>query len=642
MSLTSQGENQLQVENIGGIETATLDLQPGVTVLFGENASNRSSLLSAIAGVLGARAPTLKTDADSGSATLLLDGNEYRMEITRDSESVVVDRSTPPVSESVCDLFVRLLEDNPLRQSVEHVEEGKLYDLLMEPVDTVEIESEISAVKAERSEIEETLEHYDELEKRLPTLRSKESELNDELETISSEIDSLREEIEDFDETPDTEGKSDLLDELESHRSEHRSVIDQLDTRRHALSRLEDELESVEAELESVADTEMGGNTESLDAEIEDARSRKRQLDTTIQLLQSVIRANQQATTEEIGDLFETPDSNHVTDALDPSAETVECWTCGNAVSPSDIESQIEELRAIVAEKQTERTEIETRIETLTDQRDEIESRRQRRTELEERRTDIRSEINDHETTIDALEDTEQELQETIESLESEAESIQDQETNRYLELMEELNEMEYERGQVETELDSVHTEIADIEETVSDRSTLERRLEKCSTELSDLQDRIYHIERETVDTINETMDTVLTELDFDNIERIWIERQVTDETANTSRADGFTLHIVRTTSDGAAYEDTIETLSTSEREIVGIVLAVAGFLVHGVDDSVPVLLLDAIEALDAARINALLGYLTEHVPYLLATAHPEDRDAFQSAFRCLDINTVL
>ena len=46
------------VRNIGGIDSASLSVHPGVNVFFGENASNRSSLFSAIGGALGARVPT--------------------------------------------------------------------------------------------------------------------------------------------------------------------------------------------------------------------------------------------------------------------------------------------------------------------------------------------------------------------------------------------------------------------------------------------------------------------------------------------------------------------------------------------------------------------------------------------------------
>jgi recombinational DNA repair ATPase RecF len=129
--------------------------------------------------------------------------------------------------------------------------------------------------------------------------------------------------------------------------------------------------------------------------------------------------------------------------------------------------------------------------------------------------------------------------------------------------------------------------------------------------------------------------------LAFENIERIWVERRVSAKT-DAGRADGFALHIVRTGADGAAYEDTIETLSTSEREVVGIVLAVAGYLVHDVNETVPVLLLDAIESLDADRIQSLLAYLSDHTQYLVATAHPEDRDAFSEEFTCRHIDAAL
>ena len=67
----------IAVRNLGGIDTCEVTFRPGVTVLAGRNATNRTSLLTTLAGVLGGTGPTLKSDADEGSVTLTLDGSEY-------------------------------------------------------------------------------------------------------------------------------------------------------------------------------------------------------------------------------------------------------------------------------------------------------------------------------------------------------------------------------------------------------------------------------------------------------------------------------------------------------------------------------------------------------------------------------------
>ena len=93
-------------------------------------------------------------------------------------------------------------------------------------------------------------------------------------------------------------------------------------------------------------------------------------------------------------------------------------------------------------------------------------------------------------------------------------------------------------------------------------------------------------------------------------------------------------MHVVRTTHSGTAYEDTIEHLSESEREVTGLVFALAGCLVHDLHETVPVMLLDSLEAVDADRIAALVDYFKEHVDYLIVALLPEDAAALDDDYQ--------
>lgn len=55
-----------------------------------------------------------------------------------------------------------------------------------------------------------------------------------------------------------------------------------------------------------------------------------------------------------------------------------------------------------------------------------------------------------------------------------------------------------------------------------------------------------------------------------------------------------FDLHIVRSTESGTTYEDTVDNLSESEREVTGLMFALAGYLVHDIHETVPFMLLDS------------------------------------------------
>jgi len=88
-------------------------------------------------------------------------------------------------------------------------------------------------------------------------------------------------------------------------------------------------------------------------------------------------------------------------------------------------------------------------------------------------------------------------------------------------------------------------------------------------------------------------------------------------------------------------YEDTVSHLSESEREVTGLVFALAGYLVHDVYEAVPFMLLDSLEAIDAERIAALVEYFADYVPYLVVALLPEDAQALPAEYdRVTDIGS--
>jgi hypothetical protein len=84
---------------------------------------------------------------------------------------------------------------------------------------------------------------------------------------------------------------------------------------------------------------------------------------------------------------------------------------------------------------------------------------------------------------------------------------------------------------------------------------------------------------------------------------------------------------VIQRTDAGAADEDTVAHLSETEREVTGLVFALAGYLVHTIYDTVPVMLLDSLEASDADRIAALVEYIANRAGYfVVALPHGQTR----------------
>jgi len=139
----------------------------------------------------------------------------------------------------------------------------------------------------------------------------------------------------------------------------------------------------------------------------------------------------------------------------------------------------------------------------------------------------------------------------------------------------------------------------------------------------------------ELIQQFNETSTEVLDLLDYGNIERVWLERKRSDSREETT----FELHIVRKQESGV-YECKLQHLSESERAVVGLVIALTGYLVHDVNEHCPIMLLDSIEMIDSDRITALLEYLDTQTEYLVVALLPEDT-AVVSRSADIDLETI-
>lgn len=202
-----------------------------------------------------------------------------------------------------------------------------------------------------------------------------------------------------------------------------------------------------------------------------------------------------------------------------------------------------------------------------------------------------------------------------IDTLESEVDDLESADYGEILELHKEANQLEFELDRQESQLDDVKDEMESITERLEERAELEERRSEIRFELESLRTRIDQIEMQAVEEFNEYMDVVLNILDYENIDCIWIEcteQEVRDGRQKTTEST-LDLHIVRTSESGSAYEDVVDHLSESEREVTGLVFALAGYLTHDVYREVPFMLLDSLEAIDSERIATLIDYIKDY-----------------------------
>ncbi|MFC6723792.1 archaea-specific SMC-related protein [Halobium palmae] len=639
----SKGEVKVRARNVGGISETEVAFEPGVTILAGRNATNRTSMLQAIMLGLGSDREALKGDAEEGEVELLLDDERYTRTLTRRNGDIALGGDPYLDDPEVADLFAFLLEENEARRAVARGDD--LREIIMRPIDTNAIRAEINQLETERRNIDEQLESLEEVEKRLPELESRKTSLESEIEEKRAELEDAEEDLESLDASVEEtrEERNELeskLDELRETRSELDRVRRRVETEEGSIESLTEEREEVEDELGSIPD-ETDVDTGEVEREIERLRERKRTLDGVVNELQNVVQFNEEMLEGDRTDVRsaldvdeDDDDDGAVTDQL-LEDQTV-CWTCGSEVEKEQIGATLDRLRAFRKEKLDSIRDIEDRLSELQSDLQSAQSQRERRRDLQNRLDRIDDELDSRRERREELRTERESVSEELETLETEVDELENEEFGEILDKHKEANEIEFEIGRLESDLDGVVDEIEELEDRVGEREELEDERDRVKSALVDARTRIDQIEEQAVEQFNTHIETVLEILEYGNLDRVWIERverEVREGRRKVERSQ-FELHIVRTNEDGRTYEDTIDHLSESEREVTGLVFALAGYLVHEVYESLPFIILDSLEAIDSDRIAKLVEYFSDYADYSVVALLPEDEQALDSSYR--------
>jgi len=638
---------RVAVENLGGIDSRELTFEPGVTVLTGRNATNRTSLLQAITAGLGGSYGELKSDAESGEVELAVGEETYDRRFRRDGDGVLVSGEPYADDASLVDLFSSLLEVNPARRAVERGDGDALREIIMEPVDTEAITAEVESTQRELRQVEDRLDEIERRRSNLAALKERRVAAEDDLADVTSELADVREAVAEFEADAETAEEAEaVVEELTETREAYESVRNQLETQRSAVESLETEREETRERLDDLSVPE--AELEATQDELERLQRRRRGLENTVNDLVSIVEFNERlvddgaAALSGVGEDGADADGSGVVDELDPSSGQIECWTCGTTVDRGEVEERLDGLRDVVEDHRSERNELRKRIDetraTLSDLQDAVDEEESLEAKVEE----IDGELDEREARIEELSAREDDLQAQISALEDEASESESLRDSELLDRYERRSELEYERGQLEEKLDSLESEIESIEALDDEREELESEREQLREELTSLRNRIENLERSAIETFNDHMETVLDRLGYENVERVWIERKAAESGRGSGSDSTFSLHVVRSAEDGAVYEDTVDHLSESEREVIGLVVALAGYLVHDVHESVPVMVLDSLEAIDADRIAALVEYFADYAPFLVVALLPEDAQALDDDYERVVMDEAL
>jgi len=631
-----------EVENVGGIDETTVELPAGVTVLSGKNATNRTSFLQSIMAVMGSSNATLKGDADEGHVELSAGDQHVERTLRSAADGDVRITGDGLVDEpAVADLFAFVLETNEARRAVARGD--NLRQIIMRPVDIDDIRSEIQQLTDAKGEINDELDTIESLKHDIPDLEQQRSELQSEIEEKRAELAETETRIDETNHSVEETRKDhdrleSKLDELRQKRADLAEIRERIDAKSERIERLTERQRELQRERDELDESSV--EAEAFEQRIDQLRREKRSLNNQTSDLQSVIQFNEEmledgesAVMNAINDSPETV--GDVTGQLLGTDDSVTCWTCGSSVVSDEIEAMLADLRDIRQEKLDGITDIEQELDELKQRKQEIERRRRKRSEIATSLSEIETKLARQKEVVDDLTERRSALTEAVETLETEVDGLRSEDFDEVLDLHKQANQREFEIEQLESEQAAVTEELEAKEAQIRREDDLRERQAELLDQLSDLRTRIDQIEQESVEQFNHHMDAVLEILNYDNLERIWIER--VQETVRDGREaveqTTFELHVVRSTERGTAYEDTVDHLSESEREVTGLIFALAGYLVHDLHETVPFMLLDSLEAIDAARIAALVDYFAEYVDYLVVALLEEDAQALDDAY---------
>jgi DNA repair exonuclease SbcCD ATPase subunit len=638
----SAGGIRLSARNIGGIDETTVSFDTGVTILTGRNATNRTSFLSALMTALGSDRVSLKGDSEEGSVELAIGEQRFGRSLHRRGQSVSFDGEPYLADSETADLFAFLLERNEARDAVRYGRD--LREIMMRPIDSASIQAEIEGLRERRAELDERLESITALGDQLPDLRAEQTRLDERIEETTAKLEAVEAELAEPENlapaaTEEDEQLGQTLSTLGTVRSGLEETRYEQETQQRSLEALAAEREQLQERLEGLEPVPDGA-TRQIEQRLDELRREQSRLTAAVSDLQSVIQYNEEMLSEsggvsaalreaagetatEAGRRSESP-----TDQLVEAGEqTIVCWTCGTDVTQDAIGGTIDRLRSL---QQADRDRIEAlgdRVESLEAERDELEDRRDTREAATRDLERVEREIEHRESRQATLQEHREEYQTRIEELTAAVETFEREDRSELLERHQEAKELEFELRRLEDERSAIEADIAESESAEATRGSIERDREQVTAELTELRTRIERIEKEAVEAFNTEMEAVLGVLEYENLERIWIERTVDQRPGGE-----FELQIVRSTSEGVAYADAVENLSESEREVTGLVFALAGYLVHEVYEQLPFLVLDSLEAIDSPRIAILVEYLAEYAENLVVALLPEDERALDDS----------
>jgi len=599
-------ELQITIENVGGIDHLETSIDEDVSLITGENASNKTSLLHGVLFGFGANEVPIRTDADEARVKLSYRDRTVERTARRQGAGIAME-GDPWIEDDETlrfERFAGLLETNLLRTAIQTG--ADIESLLKEPMDMKQLERERSQKLDRKRELQARIDELEGVEDDLETKRSMLERRRDEIATLEAELEDL------YEETPRDDELSELRERRAELVSERDGLEDQIENLTASVDRIQEQIEDLESEIEETEATVASYDLGTLRSKRSELRAEVDEIDERIDALQSVLTANREMLNADVRDILDY--ESGLTD------DRVECWACGQTAAVSSFEDAVDRLSDLVAREKQRRGEMMPEIEEIGSQIETAENARRELDQLEADLQSARSKLESRRESIEEKRDQLAAVEDRIAEIEDEITAAQAERAADQSDVTETIEETRVSLEAKRRDIERLEREIEDLEEQRRERAELESEIESLTVEIQDITDRIEHLESDLREVFNGAMDDLIDILAFDHVERMWLDGE-------------FDLVIAREI-DGNVREDSPENLAESEREMIGLVLGLAGYLVYDVHEVAPVLVLDSLGAFDADRTQRLVEYFSDHADLLLAAIHPEQAAGMTDGYR--------
>lgn len=302
--------------------------------------------------------------------------------------------------------------------------------------------------------------------------------------------------------------------------------------------------------------------------------------------------------------------------------DTVTCWACGDEAAVSEFEQTVEELTDLIENDKQRRHEYQPRLDEIESKIETAKRARKHVGDLEAKVSDLEATVEDRRQSLETKRELLEEVRAELDDLDERLAEQESEQTAEVTDLQEQIEGVRVDLHSAQSEADRLESSVSDLKGRLEERERKKEEIDRLTAEITTLTDRIQTLEQDLREGFNDAISDLIEVLDYERIERIRLD-------------GGFDLIVAREV-NSVVRQDEITHLSESEREMVGLVLALAGYVAFGGSDLALPLLIDTLGAFDSERTAKLISYFADETPFLLAALLPDSTAAVDAApYQC-------